>query len=177
MEARASFTSCTHRRCVSESSTVASVGILCNVLCSYLSLFEVARPDEHGEAALSKILRDLKSDSLVGPSDQGNTLFCIFSPLRCATDTPIRDCDSLERSACPELGNLYHHGSVPSFACENVPVGPSGPSSATRTASGGPSSTVISGWDLSLTNSGMLIEVHSPHRQSGTCTPRVVPVP
>jgi hypothetical protein len=36
----------------------------------------------------------------------------------------------------------HHHGSVPSFACVNVPVGPSGPSSATRTASAAPSRTV-----------------------------------
>src|SRR5262249_53131213 len=35
-----------------------------------------------------------------------------------------------------------HHGSGPSFAWENVPVGPSGPSSAMRTASAAPSSTV-----------------------------------
>ena len=40
------------------------------------------------------------------------------------------------------LGCTDHHGSVPRVACVNVPVGPSGPSSATRTASRAPSSTV-----------------------------------
>ena len=44
--------------------------------------------------------------------------------------------------ACISRSRLHHHGSVPSFACENVPVGPSGPSSARRTASRAPSSTV-----------------------------------
>jgi hypothetical protein len=38
--------------------------------------------------------------------------------------------------------NSSYHGSCPSFACVNVPVGPSGPSNATRTASAAPSSTV-----------------------------------
>ena len=44
-----------------------------------------------------------------------------------------------DRNVC---GSTDHHGSRPSFACENVPVGPSGPSSARRTASRAPSSTV-----------------------------------
>ena len=33
---------------------------------------EVARPDEHGEAVRREILRDLKTDSFVGPGDQGD---------------------------------------------------------------------------------------------------------
>ena len=37
---------------------------------------------------------------------------------------------------------LDHHGIVPNFACVNVPVGPSEPKRATRTASAAPSSTV-----------------------------------
>jgi hypothetical protein len=40
------------------------------------------------------------------------------------------------------FGFTDHHGIVPSFAPVNVPVGPSGPSSATRTAWAAPSSTV-----------------------------------
>ena len=35
-----------------------------------------------------------------------------------------------------------HHGSVPSLACVKVPVGPAAPSSARRTTSAAPSSTV-----------------------------------
>ena len=47
-------------------------------------MLEVARPDEHGEAVRREILRYLKTDSFVGPGDQGdgfvlhsNLLFCI----------------------------------------------------------------------------------------------------
>jgi hypothetical protein len=38
--------------------------------------------------------------------------------------------------------NADYHGIVPNVACVNIPVGPSEPSSATRTASAAPSSTV-----------------------------------
>jgi hypothetical protein len=36
------------------------------------SMLEVARSDEHGEALRRQILGDLKTDSPVGPGDQGN---------------------------------------------------------------------------------------------------------
>jgi len=49
-------------------------------------------------------------------------------------------CDGLP-SGGKQLEHRYQ-GSVPSFAWVNVPVGPSGPSSAMRTASLAPSSTV-----------------------------------
>jgi hypothetical protein len=35
-------------------------------------MLEVARSDEHGEAVRRQILGDLKTDSPVGPGDQGN---------------------------------------------------------------------------------------------------------
>jgi uncharacterized protein YbjT (DUF2867 family) len=38
-----------------------------------LSICEVARPDENGEGVLRKILRDLKPDAFVSPSEQGDT--------------------------------------------------------------------------------------------------------
>jgi len=37
-------------------------------------MLEVPRPDEHGEAARGEILRYLKTDSFVGPGDQGDEL-------------------------------------------------------------------------------------------------------
>ena len=37
-----------------------------------LAALEVARPDQHGEAVRHEILGDLKSDSLIGPGDQGD---------------------------------------------------------------------------------------------------------
>jgi len=48
----------------------------------------------------------------------------------------------LQAAGEPMLLFQHYQGSVPSFACENVPVGPSGPSNARRTASRAPSSTV-----------------------------------
>ena len=37
-----------------------------------LALLEIARTDEHGEAVRREILCDLKTNSLVGPGDQGD---------------------------------------------------------------------------------------------------------
>src|SRR5262249_11686126 len=37
-----------------------------------LPMLEAARPDEHGEGVPREILRDLKTDSFVGPGDQGD---------------------------------------------------------------------------------------------------------
>ena len=48
------------------------VGIRSDALRGRLTIFELARPDEHGEAARREILRDLKTDSFVGPGDQGD---------------------------------------------------------------------------------------------------------
>jgi hypothetical protein len=45
-------------------------------------MLEVARPDEHGEAVRREILRDLKTDSFVGPGDQGDR-FVLNSNLLC----------------------------------------------------------------------------------------------
>ena len=59
-------------------------GIRSDALRGRFPMLEVARPDEHGEAVRREILRDLKTDSFVGPGDQGdgfvlhsNLLFCI----------------------------------------------------------------------------------------------------
>lgn len=69
-------------------------GIRSDALCGCLPILEVARPDKHGEAVCREILRDLKTDSFIGPGDQGdgvvlhsNLLFCIdvwSTPLCCA---------------------------------------------------------------------------------------------
>jgi Bacterial regulatory proteins, tetR family len=44
------------------------------MLFAAVSMLEVARADEHGEAARREILRDLKTDSFVGPCDQGDAV-------------------------------------------------------------------------------------------------------
>src|SRR5580698_7376081 len=49
--------------------------------------------------------------------------------------TPLSNCLVSRTSAPPRTIPAHktnHHGSIPSLACVNVPVGPSGPSSATR---------------------------------------------
>src|SRR5476649_684861 len=50
--------------------------------------------------------------------------------------------DPIRRSLRTRALDLNHHGIVSPFQRVNVPVGPSGPSIATRTASRAPSSTV-----------------------------------
>ena len=59
-------------------------GIRSDALRGRLPIFEVARPDEHGEAVRRKILRNSKTDSFVGLGDQSdgfvlhsNFLFCV----------------------------------------------------------------------------------------------------
>jgi hypothetical protein len=47
-------------------------GIRSDALRGRLPFLEIARPDEHGEAVRREILRDLKTDSFVGPGDQGD---------------------------------------------------------------------------------------------------------
>jgi hypothetical protein len=37
-----------------------------------LPMLEVARPDEHGESVRREVPRDLKTDSFVGPGNQGD---------------------------------------------------------------------------------------------------------
>jgi hypothetical protein len=53
-------------------------GIRSDALRGRLPMFEVARPDEHGEAARREILRDLKTDAFVGPGDQGDGVVHAF---------------------------------------------------------------------------------------------------
>src|ERR1700693_3373462 len=50
--------------------------------------------------------------------------------------------DPIHHSHRTRAPDLNHHGIVSPFQRVNVPVGPSGPSNATRTASRAPSSTV-----------------------------------
>ena len=64
-------------RCRSNGGLIGYVeldraGIAFDVFCSLLALFQIARPDEHAEAACRKVLRDLKTDYLIGPGDQGD---------------------------------------------------------------------------------------------------------
>jgi len=47
-------------------------GIRSNALRGRLPTLEVARPDKHGEAARREILRYLKTNSSIGPGDQGD---------------------------------------------------------------------------------------------------------
>src|ERR1700733_5009554 len=58
------------------------------------------------------------------------------------TDPDCRMDIGTTASLCTRALDLNHHGIVSPFQRVNVPVGPSGPSSATRTASRAPSSTV-----------------------------------
>ena len=48
------------------------VGIGSDALGGDLPVLEVARADEHGEAARCESLRDFKTDSLIGASHQGD---------------------------------------------------------------------------------------------------------
>ena len=57
-------------------------GIRSDALRGRLAMLEVARPDEHGEAVRREILRDLKTDSFVGPGHQGDG-FVVHSYLLC----------------------------------------------------------------------------------------------
>jgi hypothetical protein len=41
-----------------------------------LAPLEIAHPDQHKEAMGHKVLGDLKSDSLIGPGDQGDGFIC-----------------------------------------------------------------------------------------------------
>ena len=47
-------------------------GIPSHALRGRLAMLEVARPYQHGEAVGREILRDLKTDSFVGPGHQGD---------------------------------------------------------------------------------------------------------
>src|SRR5712671_769350 len=47
-------------------------GVRADALRGRLPMLEVPRPDEPGEAARCEILRYLKTDSFVGPCDQGD---------------------------------------------------------------------------------------------------------
>ena len=47
-------------------------GIGSDGLRGLIPMLEVARSNQHGEAARREILRNLKADSLVGPGDQGD---------------------------------------------------------------------------------------------------------
>ena len=48
------------------------MGVRPNLLGRGLAALEIARPDQHGEAVRHEILCDLKTDSLIGPGDQGD---------------------------------------------------------------------------------------------------------
>jgi hypothetical protein len=56
---------------------------------------EVARPDQHSEALRDEILCDLKTDSLIGPDDQGDApilhvdLRWVFFNLGAYVDGPL----------------------------------------------------------------------------------------
>jgi len=51
-------------------------GILSDAFCGILPSFKGARPDQHGKAACCEFLCDLKTDSFVGPGNQGDRLVC-----------------------------------------------------------------------------------------------------
>src|ERR1700733_16209251 len=48
------------------------MGVRPDLLGRSLAARKIARPDQHSEALRCEILRDLKSDPLVGPGDQGD---------------------------------------------------------------------------------------------------------
>ena len=48
------------------------MGVRPDLLGRSLAALEIARPDQHSEAVRREILCDLKSDSLIGPGDQGD---------------------------------------------------------------------------------------------------------
>ena len=74
------------------------VGIRSDALRRRFPMGKVARPDEHGEAVRRKVLRDLKTDPLVGPGNQGNW-FVLHSNLLLGVDRwPPSPCCTTEKA-------------------------------------------------------------------------------